>query len=164
MIPGRTIDETLFPRPHRPARPRQVASRLPARPHSHIGWQTPNEFCTDLHPPTGLTLRNSKGSVQATPVASTAHQGKSSAQPNSTLEGAQTSCTSAWIALDATAHQLTEATAPFGNSGPAVPGSEFRVLRAWPLLARHTRRAILAAILGSFFQQQTAARILIGRA
>lgn len=47
-----------------------------ARPHSQIGWQTPNEFASTFNPRRSLALRNMKRSAPA-PVASTAHQGKS---------------------------------------------------------------------------------------
>ena len=49
-----------------------------ARPHSQIGWQTPDEFAQTFNPRRSLALRNAKGSAPA-PVASPAHQGKTNA-------------------------------------------------------------------------------------
>ena len=49
-----------------------------ARPHSQIGWQTPDEFAQTFNPRRALALRNAKGSAPA-PVASPAHQGKTNA-------------------------------------------------------------------------------------
>jgi putative transposase len=49
-----------------------------ARPHSQIGWQTPNEFAQTFNPRRSLALRNAKGSAPA-PVAQPAYQGKTNA-------------------------------------------------------------------------------------
>lgn len=51
------------------------------RPHSKLGWQTPNEFA--LTSRRALALRNAKGSAPA-PVASPTRQGKANAGTNST--------------------------------------------------------------------------------
>ncbi|MEP9374086.1 integrase core domain-containing protein, partial [Mesorhizobium sp. KR1-2] len=49
-----------------------------ARPHSQLGWQTPDEFALTFHAPRALALRNAKGSAP-TPAVSPAHQGKTNA-------------------------------------------------------------------------------------
>ncbi|MEP9371300.1 IS3 family transposase [Mesorhizobium sp. KR1-2] len=49
-----------------------------ARPHSQLGWQTPDEFALTFHTPRALALRNAKSSAP-TPAASPAHQGKTNA-------------------------------------------------------------------------------------
>jgi putative transposase len=49
-----------------------------ARPHSQIGWQTPDEFASTFKPRRPLALRAMKGSAPAT-VASPAQWGKSNA-------------------------------------------------------------------------------------
>ena len=46
-----------------------------ARPHSSIGWQTPNEYAATFAPQRGLTLRTMTSSAPA-PVAQPAHLGK----------------------------------------------------------------------------------------
>ena len=45
------------------------------RPHSGIGWQTPNEYATTIAPQRDLTLRTTTSSPPA-PVAQPAHLGK----------------------------------------------------------------------------------------
>lgn len=45
------------------------------RPHSRLGWQTPDEFAQIFAPQRGLTLRNPQGSAPA-PVAQPAQTGK----------------------------------------------------------------------------------------
>ena len=45
------------------------------RPHSGIGWQTPNEYAATFTPQRGLTLRPMTSSAPA-PVAQPAHLGK----------------------------------------------------------------------------------------
>ena len=45
------------------------------RPHSSIGWQTPNEYAATFAPQRGLTLRTMTSSAPA-PVAQPAHLGK----------------------------------------------------------------------------------------
>ena len=45
------------------------------RPHSSIGWQTPNEYAATFAPQRGLTLRNPISFASA-PVAQPAHLGK----------------------------------------------------------------------------------------
>ena len=49
-----------------------------ARPHSKLGWQTPDEFALTFHTRRALALRNAKSSAPA-PAASLAHQGKANA-------------------------------------------------------------------------------------
>ena len=45
------------------------------RPHSSIGWQTPNEYAATFAPQRGLTLRPLTSSAPA-PIAQTAQLGK----------------------------------------------------------------------------------------
>ncbi|WP_146203976.1 transposase [Aminobacter sp. AP02] len=46
-----------------------------ARPHSKLGWQTPDEFPLTFHTRRALALSNAKSHAPA-PAASTAQQGK----------------------------------------------------------------------------------------
>ena len=55
------------------------------RPHSQIGWQTPNEFAQTFNPRRSLALRNAKSSAPA-PVASTAIRANPTPETNSKLD------------------------------------------------------------------------------
>ena len=46
-----------------------------SRPHSQLGWQTPDEFASTFNPRRAPALRHTKGSAPA-PVASPARQGQ----------------------------------------------------------------------------------------
>ena len=50
-----------------------------ARPHSKLGWQTPNAFASTFHPRRDQTLRTMSGSASA-PATPHARQGKSNRQ------------------------------------------------------------------------------------
>lgn len=49
------------------------------RPHSKLGWQTPNAFASTFHPRRDQTLRNMNGSASA-PTTPLAQEGKSNRQ------------------------------------------------------------------------------------
>ncbi|WP_425248658.1 hypothetical protein [Chelativorans salis] len=56
-----------------------------ARPHSQIGWQTPDEVAQTFNPRRSSALRNVKGSAPV-PVASPAHQAPPTPDTNSKLD------------------------------------------------------------------------------
>lgn len=71
------LNETLFPSLHH-ARATLAAWRHDyntERPHSRLGWKTPDAFAQTFAPQRGLTLRNPQGSAPA-PVAQPAQMGK----------------------------------------------------------------------------------------